>query len=42
LVDGGHRVLFTPAFALVQELLAAKRAPGLPSALRKLDLFEAS
>jgi DNA replication protein DnaC len=41
LVDGGHRVLFTPAFPLVQKLLAAKRAPGLPRALRKLDLFEA-
>jgi DNA replication protein DnaC len=41
LIDAGHRVLFTPAYALVQELLAAKRALELPRALRKLDLFEA-
>jgi DNA replication protein DnaC len=41
LIEGGHRVLFTPAYALVQELLAAKRALELPRALRKLDLFEA-
>ena len=41
LIDGGRRVLFTPAYALVQELLAAKRALELPRALRKLDLFEA-
>ncbi len=36
-----HRVLFVPASALVQELLAAKRALDLPRTLRKLDLFEA-
>lgn len=41
LVEAGHRVLYAPAYALVQELLAAKRALELPRALRKLDLFEA-
>jgi DNA replication protein DnaC len=41
LVDAGHRVLFTPAYALVQELRAAKQAFDLPRALRKLDLVEA-
>jgi DNA replication protein DnaC len=41
LVQAGHRVLYAPAYALVQELLAAKRALELPRALRKLDLFEA-
>ena len=40
LVEAGHRVLFTPAYALVQELLSAKRELELPRALRKLDLFE--
>jgi DNA replication protein DnaC len=40
LVDHGHSVLFTPAYKLVQELLAAKRALELPRALRKLDVFE--
>lgn len=40
LVEAGHRVLFTPAYALVQELLSAKRDLQLPRALRKLDLFE--
>ena len=30
-----------PAYALVQELLGAKRDLDLPRALRKLDLFEA-
>ena len=40
LVDAGHSVLFTPAYALVQELLSAKRELDLPRALRKLDLFE--
>ena len=40
LVDAGHSVLFTPAYALVQELLSAKRDLDLPRALRKLDLFE--
>lgn len=41
LVEAGHRVLYAPAYALVQELLAAKRALELPRLLRKLDLFEA-
>jgi DNA replication protein DnaC len=40
LVDRGHSVFFTPAYSLVQELLAAKRALTLPRALRKLDHFE--
>jgi DNA replication protein DnaC len=40
LVTAGHSVLFTPAYQLVQELLAAKRALDLPRALRKLDAFE--
>ena len=38
---GGHSVLCAPAYALVQELLGAKRDLDLPRALRKLDLFEA-
>jgi DNA replication protein DnaC len=40
LLDGGHSVLFTPTFRLVQDLLAAKRELDLPRALRKLDRFE--
>jgi DNA replication protein DnaC len=40
LVQAGHAVLFVPAYALVQDLLAAKRTLELPRALRKLDLFE--
>jgi DNA replication protein DnaC len=40
LVEAGHSVLFTPTYALVQELLAAKRDLELPRALHKLDLFE--
>ena len=40
LVNAGHPVLFTPAYQLVQELLAAKRDLELPRALRKLDVFE--
>ena len=40
LVEAGHRVLFTPSYALVQELLSAKRDLDLPRTLRKLDLFE--
>ena len=40
LVEAGHYVLFTPAYALVQELLSAKRELDLPRTLRKLDLFE--
>jgi DNA replication protein DnaC len=41
LLEAGHRVLYAPAYALVQELLAAKRGLELPRLLRKLDLFEA-
>jgi DNA replication protein DnaC len=40
LVEAGHSVYFTPAYRLVQELLAAKRDLALPRALRKLDQFE--
>ena len=40
LVEAGHSVLFAPAYAVVQELLSAKRELDLPRALRKLDLFE--
>jgi len=40
LVEAGHSVLFTPVYAVVQELLSAKRDLDLPRALRKLDLFE--
>lgn len=40
LVESGRSVLFTPAYALVQELLRAKRDLALPRMLRKLDLFE--
>ncbi len=40
LVEAGHSVLCAPAYALVQELLGAKRDLDLPRALRKLDLFK--
>jgi DNA replication protein DnaC len=40
LLEAGHGVYFTPAYRLVQELLAAKRDLALPRALRKLDQFE--
>jgi hypothetical protein len=40
LTEAGHAVYFTPAYRLVQELLAAKRDLALPRALRKLDQFE--
>ena len=40
LVEAGRSVLCVPAYALVQELLGAKRDLDLPRALRKLDLFE--
>ncbi len=40
LVEAGHSVLYVPAYALVQELLGAKRDLDLPRGLRKLDLFE--
>ena len=40
LVEAGHSVSGVPAYALVQELLGAKRDLDLPRALCKLDLFE--
>ena len=40
LVERGHKVLFTPTFRLVQQLLVAKRDLELPRALRKLDQFD--
>ena len=40
LVEAGRSVLFTPAYRLVQDLLAAKRDLDLPRALRKLDNFD--
>ena len=40
LVETGYSVLFTPAYRLVQELLAARRDLQLPRALRKLDNFD--
>lgn len=41
LVQKGHPVLFTPAFRLVQSLLAAKRDLALEKELRGLDQFDA-
>jgi DNA replication protein DnaC len=41
LVRRGHRVLFTPTYALVQRLLAAKRDLRLEKELAKLDGFDA-
>jgi DNA replication protein DnaC len=41
LIDRGRAVLFTPAYQLVQVLLAAKRDLTLPATLRKLDVFDA-
>jgi len=41
LVALGYQVLFTPAFKLVQRLLAAKRDLALEAELRKLDRFDA-
>ncbi len=40
LVKRGRSVLSTPAFALVQRLLAAKRDLRLPEELKRLDRFE--
>ena len=37
LVKSGRSVLFTPAYRLVQDMLAAKRDLNLPRMLRKLD-----
>jgi DNA replication protein DnaC len=41
LVQQGHAVLFTPAYRLVQSLLAAKRDLALEREMRRLDRFEA-
>jgi DNA replication protein DnaC len=40
LVQAGHRVLFTPTFHLVDELLRAKRDLLLERELRRLDTYE--
>jgi DNA replication protein DnaC len=41
LVQRGYRVLFTPAYRLVQRLLVAKRDLALEAELRRLDAFDA-
>jgi DNA replication protein DnaC len=41
LIHRGYKVLFTPAYRLVQRLLAAKRALELERELRQLDSFDA-
>lgn len=41
LIARGHRVLFTPTFALVQRLLAAKRDLRLEKELASLDSYDA-
>ncbi len=41
LVDRGYKVLFTPAYRLVQRLLAAKRELMLPLEMRRLDRIDA-
>jgi DNA replication protein DnaC len=41
LVQRGYRVLFTPAFKLVQRLLVAKRDLTLEAELRQLDAYDA-
>ena len=41
LIHRGHRVLFTPTYALVQRLLAAKRDLRLERELATLDKFDA-
>jgi DNA replication protein DnaC len=40
LIQRGYRVLFVPAFRLVQQLLAAKRDLKLDSLLKRLDHFD--
>jgi DNA replication protein DnaC len=40
LVQRGHRVLFSKAFAVVQHLLAAKRDLRLEKELKRLDRFD--
>lgn len=41
LVQRGYKVLFTPAYRLVQRLLVAKRDLALDAELRRLDAFDA-
>jgi DNA replication protein DnaC len=41
LTHRGHRVLFVPAFRLVQQLLVAKRELKLEAMLKRLDRFDA-
>lgn len=41
LIQRGLKVLFTPAYSLVQQLLAAKRDLALEKALRRLDTYDA-
>ena len=41
LIQRGHRVVFTPTFALVQRLLAAKRDLRLEKELALLDAYDA-
>lgn len=41
LIQRGYTVHFTPAYALVQRLLAAKQGLGLERELRRLDAFSA-
>ena len=41
LVQRGYTVHFTPAYALVQRLLAAKQGLGLEREMRRLDAFDA-
>ncbi len=41
MIDRGYRVLFVPAYLLVQQLLAAKRDLVLKEELRRLDRFDA-
>ena len=41
LIQRGYRVLFVPAFRLVQQLLIAKRDLRLEAMLKKLDRFDA-
>ncbi len=40
LIQRGYRVLFTPAYRLVQRLLLAKRALDLEATLRRLDRYD--
>jgi DNA replication protein DnaC len=39
-VERGYSVLWSPAFQVVQQLLAAKRDLRLPQALKRLDAFD--